>query len=113
MKVSVKKLKPAIKQALRALGFTKREVSVDISETYTVSYPGDDGYRGVFQLVGKENTPVRFGAFGGGSCGVSQSAVDTDMTDRPLPLETVCLKGQQGQHTYIYITARTLADVSA
>lgn len=113
MKVSVKTLKPAIKQALRGLGFNKREVSVDISETYSVCYPGDDGYRGVFQLVGKESTPARFGAFGGGSCGVAQGVVDTDTSEHPLPTGTVCLLGQQGQYTYISITARTMSDVLA
>lgn len=113
MKVQVKSLKPAIKQALKGLGFTKREVEVSVSSSYTAYWPGDDGYRGVFQLVGKHGSTARFGAFGGGSCGSIQSSVDTDQTTRELPEETVCLLGQQGQYTYISITVRAMSDILA
>lgn len=111
-RVPVKLLTPALKAALKALRYSKRDISVQVSPTYSVYWPGDDGSRGFFQLVGLSPTPVIRGAFGGGALGAKvQSPVDSDQSLKPLPPGSVALKGQEGSVVYATLTAASMADV--
>lgn len=111
-RVPVKLLTPALKAALKALRYSKRDISVQVSPTYSMYWPGDDGSRGFFQLVGVSPTPVIRGAFGGGALGAKvQSPVDSDQSLKPLPPGSVALKGQEGSVVYATLTAASMDDV--
>ena len=113
-RVSVSALRTALKVALKGLRYTSRNISVRISPTYTMYWPGDDGARGVFQLVGKTPGPVIRGAFGGGALGArEQSAVDSDQSSKPLPEGSVAINGQEGSTVYLSLTAASMDDVLA
>ncbi len=112
MKLRVASLKKHVKVALKALGYTKREIDVELSDKYSMYYPGDDGCRGVFQLVGARPSAVIRGAFGGAALGArEQSPVDSDRTRRELPEKTVAILGQEGGFVELSITARSYSDV--
>lgn len=114
IRVSVKLLTPALKEALKSVRYTKRDIRVRIHPTYSMYWPGDDGSRGFFQLVGPSPTPLIRGAFGGGALGAKvQSPVDSDQSLRPLPPGSVALGGQEGSGVFAVLTATKLDDVLA
>ena len=112
MKVAVKSLKPSIKSSLKALGFRKREIEVTIRDTYSVYFPGDDGCRGVFTMLGRMPLSVQRGAFGGAALGArEQHPIDSDQTVREFPVGCVAVNGQEGATVYLTLTARDLRDL--
>lgn len=112
MKVDVKILKPELKAILKELGFRKRQIEVTIRDTYSVYFPGDDGCRGVFAMVGTKPVSVQRGAFGGAALGAKQqSPVDSDTSRRELPVGTAAILGQEGGFVELSITARSFSDV--
>ena len=78
----------------------------------SVYFPGDDGCRGVFAMVGPKPVSVQRGAFGGGALGArEQHPIDSDQTVRELPAGCVAVNGQEGAFIYLTLTARDLRDL--
>lgn len=112
MKVDVKILKPELKAVLKELGFRKRQIEVTIRNTYSVYFPGDDGCRGVFAMVGPKPVSVQRGAFGGGALGArEQHPIDSDQTLRELPAGCVAVSGQEGSTVYLTLTSREIGHI--
>lgn len=95
--VAVKELPPSLRAALKSVGFRRSDITVTPVETIQMSGAYGKGYRAFIVLVnlatGKHD--VKYGSWGGANM-FTQSAVDTDRKEYPIPPNGAAIKGQEG-----------------
>ena len=115
-KVRISSLPANVRKAIDSVGFKGRFAFLYRKDKFSLYNPGGDGERGFAIVVHPDGgADVSIGAWGGGSLGGTQSPVDTDQTNRPIPEGAWVVKGTQGglvPIAFVYASAETIGSLS-
>ena len=102
----VKELPETIQSALSALGYTRADIEIEVSESVSPFVGGDDGYRGFCSIVdivtGQKDTKV--GSWGGSNAFNPNNQVDCDIASYTIPSNVAVIKGRSGGCHPVYAT---------
>jgi hypothetical protein len=96
--VLVRDLPPILQDALRELGYHKRDILVEPRTNYQVGDGGGDGRRSFTMAVDlvTGQTKLEKGSWGGANINSPHNQVDLDTSVYPLPRNGAVIKGSEG-----------------
>lgn len=106
--VIVKDLPASIQAALASVGYHGKDISVEASETVTLSSSGGSGSRAFVTLVNLTSGQhvTHLGSWGGPNTFDRSNPVDNDTNRYALPADGVAITGSQGGAHPVYATLR-------
>jgi len=102
MHVETKSLPAAIRKALEAVSYFRKEIRVRLTEETSLSVSGGSGQRG-FSIIGDMESGafnVSQGSWGGSNMFNPKNAVDNDMAVYKLPPNAFAITGTTGESTF-------------
>jgi hypothetical protein len=114
MFVQTKQLPQALQSTLKALGYHKKDISLQAKDSISPQIMGNQGQRGFFSTVNLETgeTTKRLGSWGGSNVFCPTNQVDLDEQNYAIPVNVVCIKGTEGYPNVsasLYARPETLA----
>jgi len=106
MHIETKSLPSSVQSRLRARGYNKRDVAIEVAETVCPLDCGSDGQRGYCDIIDLESGAVvrEFnGSWGGANMFNPANRVDLDSADYPIPANALVIKGSAGYRNYATI----------
>jgi len=106
MYASIKDLTPSLQSALNQLGYYKKDISIEASETVDISSCAGDGSRGFYAIVsldGSIATEIHYGSWGGANM-FETRRVDIDTSLHTMIPGAAVITGTAGNHVYARIT---------
>jgi len=110
MHVEVRELPDTIQRALKAIGYGRKDIKIEIANTFTIAGSGGSGSRSFWAIVNTATGKYHLeqGSWGGANMFNPRNPVDLDTSPRPLPPGSVVIKGSKGMGPmYAYIVAHS------
>lgn len=106
MHIETRNLPQSIQEALKSVGYARKDIRVEARETISMACPASDGCRAFVILLdidtGRKET--KWGSWGGANIFNRDNAVDLDTETRPMPVGACVIQGSEGGNRPVYAT---------